>query len=102
MVAGAANNQLETREMGAELVKRGILYAPDYVINAGGIINVMGEIDSRFDNKWVEGKLHTLKATLGEIMDTAARENRPSNIVSDELARQRLADAAEQKALAAE
>ena len=102
VVAGAANNQLETRDMGAELVKRGILYAPDYVINAGGIINVMGEIDPRFDAKWVEGKLHTLKATLGEIMDTAARENRPSNIVADEIARQRLADAAEQQALAAE
>ena len=102
IVAGAANNQLETREMGDELVKRGILYAPDYVINAGGIINVMGELDSRFDSQWVEGKLATLKATLGEIMDTAARENRPSNLVADEIARQRLADAAEQKKMAAE
>ena len=101
VVAGAANNQLLTREMGAELQKRGILYAPDYVINAGGIINVMGEIDTRFDSKWVEGKLVTLKSTLGEILDTAENEGRPANIVADEIARQRIADAAEKKKAAA-
>ncbi len=101
IVAGAANNQLETREMGAELQKRGILYAPDYVINAGGIINVMGELDSRFNADWVQGKLRTLKQTLGEIMDKASDEGRPANVVSDEIARQRLAEAAEKKKLAA-
>ncbi|MEQ8406366.1 MAG: Glu/Leu/Phe/Val dehydrogenase dimerization domain-containing protein [Oceanicaulis sp.] len=101
IVAGAANNQLLTRDMGAELQKRGILYAPDYVINAGGIINVMGEIDTRFDAKWVEGKLVTLKSTLGEILDTAENEGRPANTVADELARRRIADAAAQKKAAA-
>lgn len=101
IVAGAANNQLETREMGAALQKRGILYAPDYVINAGGIINVMGELDARFDAKWVEGKLVTLKATVGEILDAAAREGRPSNIIADEIARRRLDDATMQKKAAA-
>ncbi|TRO96471.1 Glu/Leu/Phe/Val dehydrogenase [Glycocaulis profundi] len=93
LVAGAANNQLATREMGAELMKRGIAYAPDYVINAGGIINVMGELDARFDAKWVEGKLVTLQSTLAEILDTAEREGKPANLVADELARQRIEDA---------
>jgi leucine dehydrogenase len=97
IVAGAANNQLETRDMGAELQKRGILYAPDYVINAGGIINVMGELDNRFNGEWVKGKLLGLKQTLGEILDKAEAEGRPANVVSDELARERLADAAERK-----
>ncbi|XBQ16046.1 MAG: Glu/Leu/Phe/Val dehydrogenase dimerization domain-containing protein [Oceanicaulis sp.] len=101
IVAGAANNQLLTRDMGEALRKRGILYAPDYVINAGGIINVMGEIDPRFDAKWVEGKLVTLKRTLGEILDTAENEGRPANLVADELARQRIAEAANQKKAAA-
>ena len=101
IVAGAANNQLETRDMGAQLQKRSILYAPDYVINAGGIINVMGEMDSRFNADWVQGKLRTLKSTLGEIMDTAENEGRPANVVADEIARQRLADAASQKKQAA-
>ncbi len=97
VVAGAANNQLQTREMGAELQKRGILYAPDYVINAGGIINVMGDIDPKFDSVWVEGKLVTLKATLGEIFDLADKEGRPANIVADEIARRRLQRAADAK-----
>ncbi len=100
-VAGAANNQLATADMGAELQKRGILYAPDYVINAGGIINVMGDIDPQFDAKWVEGKLKGLKATLREILDTAENEGRPANIVSDEIARQRIEDARAQRREAA-
>ncbi|WBQ09416.1 amino acid dehydrogenase [Hyphomonadaceae bacterium ML37] len=101
IVAGAANNQLETRDMGQALMDRGILYAPDYVINAGGIINVMGELDSRFDAKWVEGKLLTLKQTLGEIIDAAASEGRPANMAADQLARERLAEAAQARKQAA-
>lgn len=101
IVAGAANNQLAAREMGAELMKRGILYAPDYVINAGGIINVMGEIDARFDADWVETKLEGLKRTLGEILDTAENEGRPANEVADMLARQRIEDARVKKSKAA-
>ncbi|MFC4724501.1 Leu/Phe/Val dehydrogenase [Glycocaulis abyssi] len=101
-IAGAANNQLATREMGAELMKRKVAYAPDYVINAGGIINIMGEIDSRFDKKWVEGKLQGLKATLAEILDTAENEGRPANLIADEIARQRIEDARAGKLQAAE
>lgn len=101
MVAGAANNQLSTLEMGAALQKRGILYAPDYVINAGGIINVMGEIRGDYDPEWVKGKLVALEATLGEILDRAENEGRPSNVVTDEMARARLEEAAAAKAAAA-
>jgi len=93
VVAGAANNQMITGDMGAELQKRGIAYAPDYVINAGGIINVMGDIDPRFDAQWVEGKLQGLVSTLLEILDKADAEGRPANVVSDEIARQRIEDA---------
>ncbi len=93
VVAGAANNQLATRDMGAALQARGILYAPDYVINAGGIINVMGEILGNFDPKWVQGKLEGLESTLGEILDRADSEGRPANVVSDEMARARLEEA---------
>ena len=101
IVAGAANNQLATRDMGAALQKRGILYAPDYVINAGGIINVMGEIRGDFDPQWVKGKLAGLEATLGEILDRAENEGRPSNDIADEMARARLEEAAAAKAAAA-
>ncbi|WP_109260783.1 Leu/Phe/Val dehydrogenase [Hyphobacterium indicum] len=101
IVAGAANNQLATRDMGAALQKRRILYAPDYVINAGGIINVMGEIRGDFDPQWVKGKLAGLEATLGEILDRAENEGRPSNDIADEMARARLEEAAAAKAAAA-
>lgn len=101
MVAGAANNQLATREMGAELQKRGILYAPDYVINAGGIINVTGEIRGDYDPEWVKRKLVNLEATLGEILDRAENEGRPSNVIADEMARARIEEAAAAKASAA-
>ncbi len=101
VVAGAANNQLISREMGAELQKRGILYAPDYVINAGGIINTMGDIDPKFDSHWVEGKLQGLKATLGEIFDLSENEGRPINDIADEIARRRIARAVAAKAEAA-
>jgi leucine dehydrogenase len=90
IIAGAANNQLATLEMGAEIQKRGKLYAPDYVLNAGGIINVMGEIEGDFDPAWVQGKLQGLEETLGEILDQSESEGRPSNIIADEIARNRI------------
>lgn len=92
IIAGAANNQLATRDMGAEIMKRGIIYAPDYVLNAGGIINVMGEIAGDFDPAWVQGKLAGLEQTLGEILDQSDKEGRPSNLIADEIARSRIED----------
>ena len=58
VIAGGANNQLATPEAGEELFRRGLLYAPDYVINGGGIINVAGEIraldaGTAFDPAWI-------------------------------------------------
>ena len=76
--------------MGAQLQARGKIYAPDYVINAGGIINVMGEIAGDFNPEWVKGKLDGLEATLGEILDLSSDQGRPSNVIADELARQRI------------
>lgn len=90
IIAGAANNQLSTIEMGAEIQKRGKLFAPDYVLNAGGIINVMGEIAGDFDPAWVQGKLEGLEKTLGQILDQSENEGRPSNIIADEIARNRI------------
>ncbi|MHA6288309.1 Leu/Phe/Val dehydrogenase [Maricaulis sp. CAU 1757] len=90
IIAGAANNQLATRDMGEAILKRGKIYAPDYVLNAGGIINVMGEIAGDFNPEWVKGKLIGLEKTLGEILDQSENEGRPSNIIADEIARARI------------
>ncbi len=93
-IAGGANNQLAVPEMGELLRRAGILYAPDYVINGGGIINVASEISGHYSREWVAGKLDRLVATLGDVLDRAADEGRPTNVVADEIARARIAAAA--------
>jgi leucine dehydrogenase len=91
--AGGANNQLASAEAGQTLFDRGMLYAPDYVINGGGIINVAAEIraldaDEAYDAAWVETKLSRLtQMGLGEVLDRSLAERRPANIVADEMAR---------------
>src|SRR3990167_4122347 len=99
VVAGGANNQLASPEVGRMLFERGMLYAPDYVINGGGIINVAAEIaaieaGTAFDPAWVEAKLTTLAATLGEVLDRSLAEKRPTHEVADEMAKARIAGAA--------
>ncbi|MFA7264044.1 MAG: Glu/Leu/Phe/Val dehydrogenase [Caulobacter sp.] len=98
VVAGAANNQLASPEVGRLLFERGLLYAPDYVINGGGIINVAAEIaaleaGATFDPAWVEAKLARLTQTLGEILDASVAEKRPTHEVADEMAKARIAGA---------
>ena len=90
MIAGGANNQLATPDMGEKVLEKGILYAPDYVINGGGIINVAAEISGTYDPAWVEAKVQRLVQTLGEVLDQAKSENRASNRVADQIARQRI------------
>jgi len=68
----------------------GIVYAPDYVINGGGIINVASEISGAYDPAWVEAKLQRLIQTLGDVLDQAQREDRAANRVADEIARSRI------------
>ncbi|MGB3455632.1 MAG: Glu/Leu/Phe/Val dehydrogenase dimerization domain-containing protein [Litorimonas sp.] len=91
VVAGAANNQLRTPDMADALAARGILYAPDYVINAGGIINIAAEVSGDYDPDWVAEKLDQLEATLDEVFSRAASEGRTTAAVADEMARDRMA-----------
>lgn len=88
IVAGASNNQLAEARHGLELMKRGILYAPDYVINAGGIIDVYHErtgFDRRALLKHVEG----IHDNLMEVFERARKEERPTNEVADAIAEER-------------
>ena len=93
VVAGGANNQLKTQDMGDKVREAGILYAPDYVINGGGIINVAAEISGSYSREWVDQKLDTLIATLGTVLDDAISAGKPTNAVADEIARARIAAA---------
>ena len=90
VVAGGANNQLSTPEMGDRLAEMGILYAPDYVINGGGIINVAAEISGNYSRQWVDGKLARLMETLDAVFSSAAARNLATNRVADAMARARI------------
>ncbi|PHR60797.1 MAG: amino acid dehydrogenase [Robiginitomaculum sp.] len=101
VIAGSANNQLSKDELGAELQAKGILYAPDFVINAGGVINIAPEVNGVTDHKWVAGKVAALEQTVGEIIDRSIAENRSTNQVADEIASARILNARHQAAQAA-
>ena len=102
IIAGGANNQLADPEIGRVLFERGVLYAPDYVINGGGIINVAGEIralesGTAFDPAWVDAKLDRLLETLGEVLDRSIADRRPTHEIANEMAKARIAQATEAK-----
>lgn len=88
VVAGAANNQLAEARHGAELMKRGILYAPDYVINAGGIIDVYHERIG-FDRAALIKHIEGIEDNLMEIFERARKEERPTGEVADAIAEER-------------
>jgi leucine dehydrogenase len=89
-VAGAANNQLAEDRHGQALAERGILYAPDYVINAGGIINISHE-GHAYDMERAMAHCARIQDTLSEIFQRAGREGRPTNEVADQMAEERIA-----------
>ncbi len=88
IVAGAANNQLAEARHGVELMTRGILYAPDYVINAGGIIDVYHERIG-FDRKALLSHIEGIHDNLMEIFERARKEERPTGEVADAIAEER-------------
>jgi len=90
VIAGGANNQLATPEMGERVREAGILYAPDYVINGGGIINVAAEISGNYSREWVDGKLDRLIDTLGTLLDRALSEGTPTSHIADQIAKERI------------
>ncbi len=86
IVAGGANNQLSTPEDGWRLHARGITYAPDYVINAGGIINVGLEYLGHGDRAEVEKRIAEIPGRLDQIWHESAASAEPSSIVADRMA----------------
>lgn len=92
IVAGAANNQLARHEDARLLSERGVLYAPDYVINAGGLMNVAAELNpDGYDRELVLAKLEDIPATLAEIFRTAEAQGKPTNDIAQAIAGQRIA-----------
>jgi leucine dehydrogenase len=90
VVAGAANNQLAEDRHGDLLEQRGILYAPDYVINGGGVINVYGELH-RWPHERSHRKAGEIYDTLLRVFDIATHERIPTYRAADRLAEERIA-----------
>jgi leucine dehydrogenase len=90
VVAGAANNQLATRLDADRVRESGILYAPDYVINAGGVIHLAGYERLGWDEEAVTARLAGIGRTLRFVFETAAGEGITTAEAADRLARARL------------
>ena len=86
IVAGGANNQLATPEDGERIAARGILYAPDYVINAGGIINVSTEYLGDGDSSLVRERIEAIPGRLEQIWAESAATGRNPAAVADAMA----------------
>jgi len=86
VVAGGANNQLATPEDGQRLHQRGILYAPDYVINAGGIINVCTEYLADGDANLVRERIEAIPVRLEQIWSESEQTGRDPASVADAMA----------------
>jgi glutamate dehydrogenase/leucine dehydrogenase len=93
VVAGAANNQLGVAEDGERLRDAGVLWAPDYVINAGGVIHLGGYETLGWDDQKMAERLEAIGDTLLEIFERAEREGISTAAAADRMARARVAAA---------
>jgi leucine dehydrogenase len=93
IIAGAANNQLADPHHGDDLNARGILYAPDYAINAGGLVNVAAEV-SGYDVAKVHARVLKIYDTIYEIAERSQKTFTPTYRVADLMVEERLARAA--------
>jgi leucine dehydrogenase len=90
VICGAANNQLANDQIGDEVMRKGILYAPDYAVNAGGLMNVSLEIDG-YNRERAMRMLRTIYFNLGRIFEIAERDNIPTYKAADRMAEERIA-----------
>ncbi len=89
VICGAANNQLATDEIGDELERRGVLYAPDYAVNAGGLMNVSLEIDG-YNRERAMRMMRTIYYNLMRIFEISKRDGIPTYKAADRMAEERI------------
>jgi leucine dehydrogenase len=89
IIAGSANNVLLESRHGESLAERGILYAPDYVINAGGLINVADELEG-YNEKRATRRVLRIYDSIKRIIAIARRDGVPTHAAADTLALERL------------
>ena len=86
VVAGSANNQLATADMGQRLLQRNILYAPDYVINAGGVIDVYYQLRRVRDRGQVLAHVERIGDTLVQIFRSSGSSREATSVIADRMA----------------
>ncbi|PSL51103.1 leucine dehydrogenase [Salsuginibacillus halophilus] len=89
VVAGAANNQLKEARHGDWLFESGIVYAPDYVINSGGVINVADELNGYNKDRAMK-KVETIYDSIERVFEIASRDNISSQTAADRMAEERI------------
>ncbi|MGY0693046.1 branched-chain amino acid dehydrogenase [Virgibacillus sp. FSP13] len=90
VIAGSANNQLKTSEHGDIIHEKGIVYAPDYVINSGGVINVADELNGYNQDRAMR-KVETIYDSLMKVFEISKRDNIPTYVAADRMAEERIA-----------
>jgi leucine dehydrogenase len=90
VVAGSANNQLATLKDGERLSDAGILYAPDFVVNAGGVIHLAGYETLGWDEATMAARLAGIGETLTEVFEAAEREGTTTDAAAERVARSRI------------
>lgn len=93
IIAGAANNILQDyKKHGQQLFDKNILYAPDYVINAGGLINIYNELQPNYNRGSIFQQVDRIYETLMDVFKLSVQEKKSTNIISDKLAVQIIED----------
>ncbi|MNI82848.1 Leucine dehydrogenase [compost metagenome] len=90
MVAGAANNQLKEPRHGDALHEMGIVYAPDYVINAGGVINIADELNG-YNKERAFKQIGKIYDSITRVLEISRISGIPSYAAADRLAEERIA-----------
>jgi len=93
VICGCANNQLANRTAGEQLREKNIVYAPDYVVNAGGVIAVAGEYLGQSTAAGINARIERIYQTTLDILERARDEQRATSEVADSMARRILQDA---------
>lgn len=95
VIAGAANNQLSTDDIGLAVMKRGIIYAPDYATNAGGLMNIYHEsmVDGGYNKERAFSHISEIGKTIDKILTRAKAENLPTSVIADRMAEERVKNA---------
>ncbi|WP_161878691.1 Leu/Phe/Val dehydrogenase [Alkalibacterium sp. MB6] len=90
VIAGAANNQLEEARHGDQLEEMGLVYAPDYIINSGGVIQVADEFNGGYNAERAKKSVENIYNQIEKVFDIAERDNIPTYQAADKLAEERI------------